>query len=209
MRARRIALLPRDPFCLFAYWDVAASDQVAVLRELGPRAQGARLVLRVFADAGGVAERVATDVEVPPGADRLYLAVADDDTDYAVALGLLSHDAGFVPLARSGVAHTPPAGPSTDTSVEWARPAPPTAGGSLLRYRVERAESDVVSDVHEAGAPAGKESREPGDRARPHPPSSSGKAPPSRVAVRRRRALSDGTAARLPAPHSSADWHGR
>lgn len=209
MRAKRIALLPRDPFCLFVYWDVSASERVLVLRELGPRAQGARLVLRVLADAGGVAERVETEVEVPPGADRLYVAVADDDTDYAVTLGLLSPGGPFIPLALSDIVRTPPASPSADIAVEWARLLPLPGDGLSPLEPIESVDGPPVEQGPDGRTRQGEEHRGPCARLRRCASAIPAEASPLRVIGRRPPPLSGGPGRHLPAPHSSADRHGR
>ena len=115
----RLRLLPRTPFSFFVFWDLQASALVETLRQLGPDAEGGRLVLRVEELATGSGDSRRFDVDVLPDTRQCYLAVGRDDTDYRVAVGLVTRRGGFVPLTEYGVGRTPRARPSDDHSLTW------------------------------------------------------------------------------------------
>ena len=119
-----IVLLPRDPWWLFAYWEVTPSTRVQALRVLGGEAEGASEVLRVYdvtfiTFTGHNAWR-SWDVELPPGAESWYLNVGRPATSFCVEIGLRTPSGRFLPLARSNVVTTPRAAPSSDMTVRWA-----------------------------------------------------------------------------------------
>lgn len=141
----RCVLMPRDPWWLFAFWEVTPSTRVAALRALGAEAEGAAEVLRVFERPPGGAERLAFDVELTPGADRWYVPLGHPGGAYVVEVGLRTARGRFVPLVRSNPAMVPAATPSDRTEVEWVTvrangtPDPTTAPWSGHRV----AEPDV------------------------------------------------------------------
>ena len=136
--ADRIGLFPRDPYWLFAYWQLRPRTRVEALRRLGAEAEGATTVLRVYEHPGTPLERATFDVELSPGADRWHLQVPHDDTDYAVEVGLRTMSGAFLPFVRSDVARTPPAGPSEQIVVEWyTAPPPPPAEPTIVEEALE------------------------------------------------------------------------
>jgi hypothetical protein len=121
----RIGLLARDPWWVFAYWELTPTTRIAALRALGSDGEGAREVLRIhdvtFITFTGDNAWQSIDVELPPGAQSWYVNVAHPAAAYCAEIGLRTAGGRFVALARSNTVHTPPASPSTDASVRWAR----------------------------------------------------------------------------------------
>jgi hypothetical protein len=121
----RIALIPRDPWWVFAYWEVTPETRIRALRSLGDAAAEAREILRVydvtFLTFTGDNAWLSFDVELPAGADRWYLNVSRPAASYCVEVGLHTAGGRFLPLARSNVVTTPRVAPSPDTSVTWVR----------------------------------------------------------------------------------------
>jgi hypothetical protein len=121
----RIALMVRDPWWLFAYWELTPTTRVAALRALGADGEGAREVLRVhdvtLITFTGDNAWQSIDVELPPGADSWYVNVSRPAAAYCAEIGLRMASGRFVALARSNTASTPAASPSGDTTVRWAR----------------------------------------------------------------------------------------
>lgn len=154
----RCVLVPRDPWWLFAFWEVTPTTRVAALRALGAEAEDAAEVLRVLERPPGAPERLAFDVELTPGADRWYVPLARPGGAWVVELGLRTAHGGFVPLVRSNPAVAPAAAPSEQTDVEWvtvrpdAPPAPTPATWSGQRV----ADPDVQS-LLDAGSPRSSE----------------------------------------------------
>jgi hypothetical protein len=119
----RIVALPRDPWWLYAYWEITPTTRVQALRTLGAEAEGTREVLRVydvtFVTFTGDNAWQSFDVELPPGSDNWYLNVARPAASYCIEIGLRTPGGRFLPLARSNAASTPRSSPSPDTSVQW------------------------------------------------------------------------------------------
>jgi hypothetical protein len=113
----RAVLVPRDPWWLFAYWEITPLTRVTALRALGEEAEGASEMLRLHADADG--GPVVVDVALPSGTERWHLEAGRPATRFRVEVGLRTRSGRFVPLVASGVVDTPPAGPSADTTVRW------------------------------------------------------------------------------------------
>jgi len=153
----RITLLPRDPWWLFAYWEITPATRVNALRALGAEAEGAREILRVydvtFITFTGDNAWQSFDVELPPGADRWYLNVGRPAASFCVEIGLATPGARFLPLARSPIATTPRATPSADTTVRWVDLAAGTPevsrtwdAAGLPRLESERAAAEIADD---------------------------------------------------------------
>ena len=151
----RIGLLARDPWWLFAYWEVTPETRIRALRALGDAAADAREILRVydvtFLTFTGDNAWLSFDVELPAGADRWYLNVSRPAASYCVEIGLRTGDGRFLPLASSNVVGTPRVAASTDTSVTWVRlrrhETPIVMPGAWSGTRV------AVADVVANGAP--------------------------------------------------------
>jgi hypothetical protein len=118
----RVVLIPRDPWSLFAFWDITSATRGTALEALAGEADAARPVLRIHdvpsADAKGTAG-LSVDVEVTRGTASCYVSVGRPGVSYCAEIGLRTPDGRFRPLSRSGVATTPPATPAADTEVRW------------------------------------------------------------------------------------------
>ena len=81
-----LVLLPRDPWWVFAYWEVTPTTREQALRPLGDEADGARDVLRVydvtFLTFTGDNAWFSFDVELLPSADHWYLNVSRPAASY-------------------------------------------------------------------------------------------------------------------------------
>jgi hypothetical protein len=155
----RIVILPRDPWWLFAYWEVTPSTRIQALRTLGAQAEGAQEVLRVYdvtfiTFAGDNAWR-SFDVELPPGADRWYLNVGRPATTYCVEIGIRTPHGRFLALARSNTVTTSRAAPSPDATVRWVqlrRQKPPV--DTPAAWSGTRLPDDVAATAASRGAVA-------------------------------------------------------
>ena len=129
----RLVLLPRDPWWLFAYWEITAASRVDALRSLGDDAAGAREVLRIydvtFIEFDGQNAWSWFDVDFAPGAESWYVNVGKPGTSYCAEIGLRTGGGRFVPLVRAVTVQTPPAQPAPEAQVRWAT-LKPTAGGA-------------------------------------------------------------------------------
>lgn len=113
----RIALMPRDPNWLYAYWEITNGTVQAAFQELGGTAGEVKTVLRVH----DVTDLVGPDsaqpqlanskeylsIETDPTADEWYINVARPNRLYCVERLLVAPDGRTVSLAVSNLAATP------------------------------------------------------------------------------------------------------
>ena len=132
----RLVLLARDPWWLFAYWELTPTSRIRALRSLGEEAEGAVEVLRVhdvtFIDFTGDNAWSSFDIEPTPGTERWYINVWKPGASYCVELGVRTPAGRFVSILRSNPVTTSRPQPSPDTTVRWVTlPAHglPVAGG--------------------------------------------------------------------------------
>src|SRR5262249_12615719 len=122
----RVVLLARDPWWLFAHWEISSVERVEALRDLGSEGEGVREVLRVHGpDGDGLP---SWDIELEPGAQRIHFRVEHPGRAYRVEVGLRTRTGRFVALMSSNVVTTPAAAPSSDLRVRWV------ALGDQLRW---------------------------------------------------------------------------
>jgi hypothetical protein len=113
----RVVLLARDPWWLFAHWEISPVERIEALRTLGAEGESGREVLRVHGPEGdGLPPR---DIDLEPGAGRLHFRVDHPGRAYRVEVGLRTTRGRFVALVSSNAVTTPAAAPSSDLSVRW------------------------------------------------------------------------------------------
>ena len=135
-----VEIMCKDPWWYFAYWEVTETGLQAAREQLGPSAKEAKLILRVFATGGQAASpgsnggaagqagargrdgRDIRDVPVQAQHGRRYLEAPRPNSLLRVAIGLLSPEGFFAPIAHSSLLRVPPQQPSGDTTVEWLPP---------------------------------------------------------------------------------------
>jgi len=118
----RAVLVAQDPWSLFAYWEISPVRRVEMLRSLGPDGEAVVEVLRIYEiDATPQAFR---DVALAVGSERVHVGVEHPGRTYRVEVGLRTPSGSFMVLAASDPVATPPAAPSSDTSVCWVALAP-------------------------------------------------------------------------------------
>jgi hypothetical protein len=113
----RLTLLARDPWCIFAYWEVTPGRREPALEALGREAEGACQVLRLYAH--GADGDATVDVELPVDLGSRYLSVASPGASCRAEIGLSAPSGRFVPLVSSNTVRMPSAAPSNDTSLVW------------------------------------------------------------------------------------------
>ena len=117
-----IALMVRDPYWLFAYWEFSPDLNDQLLNRLGEEAlRSSRLVLRVYDVTGVDAENPVGyhDIDVAPGARDWYINVTHVESDYCIDIGLILPDGSFLVIARSNRVSLPPIGPSAEVDEQW------------------------------------------------------------------------------------------
>ncbi len=114
----RLRLMVKDPFWLFAHWDVAPTVWSDLKREFGERrAALSRLTLRIVdAQNGG-----GPVILLPAGARSWYIQADSLPRSYRAELGLTLPSGEFRRLAESNLATTPRVGPSPRKAGERQR----------------------------------------------------------------------------------------
>jgi hypothetical protein len=155
---------------VFAYWEVTDHGLDAARAQLGPSAGTARLVLRLFTTHGG-ADREVHDIDLQGRHGRRYLPSVRPGAHLRVAVGLLSPEGYFAPIAHSSLIRIPHAEPAAPGPVEWMEVVPGRSRGKtreplvLVRRGAGHAERgvDVVDLEGRPSSPAGPlSSRPPG-----------------------------------------------
>jgi hypothetical protein len=117
-----IALMVRDPYWLFTYWEFAPDLNEDLTARIGEEAlRQSRLVLRVYDITGTDADNPVGyhDIDVAHGARDWYINVTHVESEYCVDIGLILPDGTFVVIARSNRVSLPPIGPSAEVDEEW------------------------------------------------------------------------------------------
>ena len=118
----RIALMVRDPYWLFTYWEFAPTLEHELVERLGEETVAkSRLILRVYDVTDSEPEEAQGwhDIEIAAGARNWYINVMRVEREYCVDIGLLTPDGTFILIARSNRVSLPPVGPSDVVDEEW------------------------------------------------------------------------------------------
>ena len=115
----RLALMVRDPWWLYTYWEVRDGTMERYRGELGDDFSKARRVLRVYDVTniifnGSNANRFF-DIQVNDYSQNWYIDIGEPGRSWCVDYGLLLPDGRFITILRSNVVQTPLAGPSPVT----------------------------------------------------------------------------------------------
>ena len=120
----RIVLLVRDPWWVFAYWEIRRDVEEAITRDIavtGQKAAGS--ILRVYdvtdIEFSGANAHSHFDIELKNMASNWYINVNSSDRSWIVEIGVLAANNQFFPLARSNTVRTPPFGMSEVFDEEW------------------------------------------------------------------------------------------
>jgi hypothetical protein len=134
-----VEVMYKDPWWCFVYWEVTDSGLDAARRQLGASAQSARLVLRLFTTvpAQGNPVREVRDVPLAWNHGRRYVEAPRPGALLRVAVGLLSGEGYFAPIAHSSMWRLPPPhpAPSSQTAREWMH-VQPLRGRGEVRERI-------------------------------------------------------------------------
>jgi len=123
-------VLFKDPFWVFAYWEVTEGGISSARAQLGQSAQSSKLVMRMFTTVPGPegVDRQIADVDLPWNHGRRYMQAPKPGAHLRVAVGLLSGEGYFAPIAHSSLVRVPPAEPQPGP-VEWMEVIPPKTRG--------------------------------------------------------------------------------
>jgi hypothetical protein len=124
-----VAVLPRDPFTLFAYWEVTERGRAAARSTLG---EDGRLVLRVYSVSSQPREGVVSetaDHDLGWDYGRFYVKAPRPGAHVSAAVGLLGRNGKFAPIAHAPHVRVPQAEPGPEGPVEWMEVAPARSRG--------------------------------------------------------------------------------
>ena len=120
----RIVLMVKDPWWLFAYWEIQPGTERAARAHLLPHeVPGLQSILRVY-DVTGIdfpaqpAHRTF-DIGLSGLATNWYIQTDAPNRSFIVDIGLLAHTGRFLLLARSNRVTTPRFGPSEVLDEAW------------------------------------------------------------------------------------------
>ncbi|MDP2921646.1 MAG: DUF4912 domain-containing protein [Candidatus Omnitrophota bacterium] len=119
----RITLIAKDPFWIYAYWEIADSSIEDVKRQLGDNLDGARFVVRMYdvtyKDFNGFNANHWFDIEVGRHSNNWYISIWNDNASYLGEIGIVHHSGRFFSMARSNFVHTPRSGSSNRFEEIW------------------------------------------------------------------------------------------
>jgi hypothetical protein len=133
-----IALLCQGPRQFFVYWEVTDAGLADARDHLRLAAGQGTLVLRIFdmsVQPGGRELRDVRDVTIEEPIGSQYLDVQRAGAVVRAAVGLLSAEGLFVPIAHSSPLQVPPEQPARETSAEWLN-VQPAQGRGWERERI-------------------------------------------------------------------------
>lgn len=115
-----LRLMVRDPWWLFAYWEVTPQTERSTLRLMeAQKAIAPRRVLRVFCQSRS---DEWFDIEVGLFASNWYTDVGKPDELWVVELGFRASDGRFYRMLRSNSVRTPRYGISDEIDPDWQLP---------------------------------------------------------------------------------------
>lgn len=122
----KLVLLVRDPWWLYAYWELTGSTIDRLRGELKEDFNKAKRVLRVYdvskINFNGHNAHRHFDIFIRDDANSWYIDTQGPGRSWIVDLGLILADGRFITILRSNVVHTPLDGPSWITDEEWMIP---------------------------------------------------------------------------------------
>lgn len=114
----KIILMVRDPYWLYAYWEISNLKITEISLELGEKFKRSDLVLRVY-DAS---DWRFFDINVSGYINNWYINVGRPNNSFCVDIGFLTPDGYFIAAARSNIVITPRDRMSNVIDEEWMIP---------------------------------------------------------------------------------------
>ena len=119
----RITLIAKDPFWIYAYWEIADSSVEDVRLKLGGSLDGTRFVVRMYdvtcRDFNGFNANHWFDIEVGRYSTNWYISLWNDNVSYVGEIGIVHNSGRFFPMARSNFVHTPRSSSSNRFEEIW------------------------------------------------------------------------------------------
>ncbi|HMY59404.1 MAG TPA: riboflavin biosynthesis protein RibF [Pseudomonadota bacterium] len=134
-----VEILSKDPHWYFIYWEVTAAGLAQAQSQLGLSEGDGRLILRVFITTQlpqGRENREIRDLSLHQHHGKKYLESPKAGAHLRAAVGLVSKDGLFSPIAQSQSVRLPPMHPSSETAIEWAHVQPVSGDGKQREHIV-------------------------------------------------------------------------
>lgn len=113
----KIALLVRDPYWLYAYWDISNEKRESFIKQFGEDSwNNSKPVLKVT----NITEGQHFYIEINDFASSWYLNVNKPNCVFCAEIGRLFPNSTFVMLLTSNPVHTPQDSPSKDETAVFA-----------------------------------------------------------------------------------------
>jgi hypothetical protein len=118
-----IVALVRDPYWIYAYWEISLQAIQQAKSALSQKWGNARSILRVYdvtdIDFNGHNASHHFDIEIVGGANNWYINVGQPNRHYCIDIGLLTTEGQLYTLARSNIVATPRDSMSDIFDEEW------------------------------------------------------------------------------------------
>jgi hypothetical protein len=121
----KLVLLVRDPWWLFAYWEIEDGHHQEIARQIARDGhKNRKTVLRVFDVTGAGLPKFNSffDIELNVYSDNWYIDVGVPDREWMAEIGYRTNEGLFYVLARSNRVRTPAFGISDVLDEEWMLP---------------------------------------------------------------------------------------
>lgn len=124
---------------MYCYWELRPETVEAARRKLGADGGKGILVLRVYRLTPEGSLEWKFDVEISGQTGERFIPIFPAGESWSVEVGLRTPSSKFIPLARSNVSQTPPAGPIGEEASIWVGLQPEhraSASGLGLKMRI-------------------------------------------------------------------------
>lgn len=121
----RLVLLPRDPYFIFAYWELSRPTLNNFKAQWGEEClKSSQLMLRLLKYAWSEENKIESfsDIALDPGATSWYIKVQDPDRKYQAELGWRLPEGTFEPILKSNIIRTPRDSISNVIDENWQLP---------------------------------------------------------------------------------------
>ena len=120
----KIVIIVRDPWWVFAYWEIAQHKENEVKSQIGQKGLNpVKSILRVYdvtdIDFNGKNAHNFFDIDLTGLANNWYINVGSPNRSWIVDIGILADNNDFFVLARSNCVRTPRFGMSDVIDEEW------------------------------------------------------------------------------------------
>ena len=119
----KLVVMVRDPYWLYAYWDIDAHMQQQINSQFSLHPGILRSIIRIHditdISFDGSNSLSQVDVDVDLGAKNWYLFIGEPNRSFVFDLGLINSDGEMFLISRSNIVRTPSDGPSEIVDEKW------------------------------------------------------------------------------------------